>query len=74
MDMSAWPHRAVGGNEADQMSLIHGHCACCLVPWPCPTQESFDEAALSLVGADLDRWRQRMAALGWSVVAEGTET
>lgn len=62
---SMWPHRVVGGNEADQLGLIHGHCICCLVPWPCPAQLTLDEAVLNEAGADIGAYHDRMSALGW---------
>ena len=61
-----WPHRAVGGNESNQLDLIHGCCACCLVSWPCPAQLTLDEAVLTSAGADLSVYHDRMAAIGWS--------
>ena len=39
----------VGGNESSQLDLIHGHCACCLVPWPCPAQRALDAAVLNFL-------------------------
>lgn len=48
------------------MDLIHGCCACCLVPWPCPSQKALDVAVLTAAGADLDQWRADMTAMGWS--------
>lgn len=66
-----WPHRCVGGNEANQLDLIHGCCAACLVPWPCPSQEALDEAVLSSVGADIARWHHRMTLLGWGGHTDG---
>lgn len=68
-----WPHRAVGGNEANQLNLIHGCCACCLVPWPCPTQAALDEAVLTAVGANLTKWRSDMAVYGWTTHIDGDE-
>ena len=62
---SVWPHRVVGGNESNQLDLIHGCCACCLVPWPCPSQVALDEAVLTSIGADLTKWRAALDAIGW---------
>lgn len=39
---AAIAHRVVGGNEHDpSKGSLSGHCAVCLVPWPCVTAMHF---------------------------------
>lgn len=43
-------HYAVGSGAHDvSESLLHGCCAACVVPWPCPTIEEYDRRLLASV-------------------------
>lgn len=62
----AGEHRAVGSEEHDaSVSLLHGCCAVCVVPWPCPLAD----AAAQLVAKDarIAELEERAASLAAQV-------